>query len=79
MPVISITPRVETARRMALVWGVHSARAPDARDLDDMVGTAVHQARIDGFAEPDDRLVVTAGVPFGTPGKTNLMRIARVN
>lgn len=77
-PIISITPRVETARRTALVWGVHSARAPDARDLDDMVETALHQAKIDGFAASDDRIVVTAGVPFGTPGKTNLLRIARL-
>jgi len=77
-PIISLTPREETARRLALVWGVHSARAPDARDLDDMVETALHQAKIDGFAESDDRIVVTAGVPFGTPGKTNLLRIARL-
>ena len=77
-PIICLTPRESTARRQALVWGVHSCRTPDAYDLDDMVSTATHQARIDGFAEPGDRLVITAGVPFGTPGKTNLLRIARV-
>jgi pyruvate kinase len=77
-PIISIAPRVETARKMSLVWGVHSTRAPDAKDLNDMVETAMHQARIDGFAETDDRVVITAGVPFGTPGKTNLLRIARL-
>lgn len=77
-PIISLTPRDSTARRMTLVWGVHSARAPDASDLDDMVNTALHQARIDGFAKPDDRIVITAGVPFGMPGKTNLIRIARL-
>jgi len=77
-PIISLTPRETTARRQTLVWGVHSCRTPDAMDLDDMVDTATHQARIDGFAEPGDRLVITAGVPFGTPGKTNLLRIARV-
>ena len=77
-PIISMTPREGTARRQTLVWGVHSCRTPDAYDFDDMVSTAVHQARIDGFAEPGDRLVITAGVPFGTPGKTNLLRIARV-
>lgn len=77
-PIISLTPRESTARRMALVWGVHSARTPDAHDLDDMMRTAMHQAKIDGFADIDDRIVITAGVPFGTPGKTNLLRIARL-
>jgi pyruvate kinase len=77
-PIISLTPREGTARKMALVWGVHSARAPDANDLDDMMQTAMHQAKIDGFADIDDRIVITAGVPFGTPGKTNLLRIARL-
>lgn len=78
MPVICLTPRIETARRMAIVWGVHSCRAPDARSMEDMIETAVHQARIDEFVETDDRIVITAGLPFGTPGKTNIMRIARI-
>lgn len=78
VPIISLTPRTDTARRMALVWGVHSARTPDAKNFDDMVNTATHQAKIDGFADTGERIVITAGVPFGTPGKTNLLRIARV-
>lgn len=77
-PIISLTPKVETARRLAIVWGVHSARTPDAYNLDDMVDIATHQARIDGFAQPDDRVVITAGIPFGSPGKTNMLRIARI-
>ena len=77
-PVIGLTPRIQTARRLALVWGVHSVRAPDAKSMEDMVDTAVHQARIDEFVETGDRIVITAGVPFGTPGKTNIMRIARI-
>ena len=79
VPILCLTPRTETARRMAVVWGVHACRTPDARDLMDMTETATHQAKIDGFAEAAERLVVTAGVPFGTPGKTNLLRIARVD
>ncbi|WP_115937209.1 pyruvate kinase [Aestuariispira insulae] len=78
-PIIGLTPRIQTARRLALVWGVHSVRAPDAKSMEDMVDTAVHQARIDDFVETDDRIVITAGVPFGTPGKTNIMRIARIH
>ena len=77
-PIISLTPREATSRRQTIVWGIHSSRTPDAYNLDDMVEIATHQARIDGFAEPNDRVIITAGVPFGTPGKTNLLRIVRV-
>ncbi|MDX1738263.1 MAG: pyruvate kinase [Alphaproteobacteria bacterium] len=77
-PIICLTPRLDTARRMALVWGVHSTRAPDANSMEDMIETAVHQASIDGIVEMDDRIVITAGLPFGTPGKTNILRIARI-
>lgn len=77
-PIISLTPRQETARRLAMVWGVHSVRTPDVKDMGDMADIAGHQAKIDGFAEKGDRLVITAGLPFGTPGKTNLIRIIRV-
>lgn len=77
-PILGLTPRDDTARRLAIVWGVHPARVPDARDLDDMSATATHQAKIDGFGEDGDRIVITAGVPFSTPGKTNLLRIARI-
>jgi pyruvate kinase len=77
-PILGLTPRDDTARRLALVWGVHSARVPDATGLDDMSETATHQARIDGFGNIGDRIVITAGVPFSTPGKTNLLRIARI-
>jgi pyruvate kinase len=77
-PILGLTPRDDTARRLAIVWGVHPARVPDASSLDDMTETATHQARIDGFGQTEDRIVITAGVPFSTPGKTNLLRIARI-
>jgi pyruvate kinase len=77
-PILGLTPRDDTARRLSLVWGVHAARVPDAKDLDDMSTTATHQAKIDGFGVDGDRIVITAGVPFATPGKTNLLRIARI-
>jgi pyruvate kinase len=75
-PILGLTPRVETARRLALVWGVHSAVTEDAQNFADMVEKACHVARRDSFAEPGQRLVITAGVPFGTPGATNILRIA---
>ena len=78
VPVIGLTPNQNTARRLAMVWGVHSVQTEDVRDFLDMVNKASHHALEDGFAEPGDRIVITAGFPFGTPGSTNILRIARV-
>ena len=76
--IIGLTPSRKTARRLALVWGVTAIEIEDAKDIDDMTAKATAQARKEGVARLRDRIVVTAGIPFGTPGKTNLMRIARV-
>ena len=76
--IIGLTTRIDTARRLALVWGVHCVEAEDAHDSGDMVERACQVAREEGIAGDGDRLVITAGVPFGTPGMTNLLRIARV-
>ncbi len=75
---IALTPNVATARRLALVWGVHCIVTADAHDVDDMVERASRNAFSDGFAKPGQRIIVVAGVPFGTPGATNMMRIAFV-
>ena len=78
VPVLSLTPRDDTARRMALVWGVHSVKTEDLNTFRDMVVKAIRIAKSEGFAEAGDPLVITAGVPFGTPGATNILRIAWV-
>jgi len=77
-PVVSISPNVSAGRRLALIWGVHSVIAADARDQDDMVDRACRIAFKDGFARAGERIIVVAGVPFGTPGATNMVRIAYV-
>lgn len=76
--VLGLTPRIETARRLAITWGVHSKLTPDLASFRDMVTTAVERASSEGIAEAGDRIVITAGVPFGTPGATNILRIATV-
>ncbi len=78
VPIIGLTPRMDTARRLALVWGVHSVQTEDCKDFREMVDTALRVACNEGFAEVGDALVITAGVPFGTPGATNILRIAWV-
>jgi pyruvate kinase len=77
-PIVSITPNVAAGRKLAVVWGVHSIVAEDAHDQDDMVDRACRNAVRDGFAVPGQRIIVVAGVPFGTPGATNMVRIALV-
>jgi pyruvate kinase len=57
---------------------VHCIVAEDAHDLDDMVERACWLACRDGFAEPGQRVIIVAGVPLGTPGATNMLRIAFV-
>jgi len=74
-PVLSLTPNLATARRLALVWGVHSVHTDDAKDAEDMVAKASRIALDEGFAESGRPLVIIAGVPFGTLGSTNLLRI----
>ncbi|KLK90835.1 pyruvate kinase [Microvirga vignae] len=76
---IALTPSQDTARRLALVWGVHSIRTKDASDIDDMAFRACKFAVREGHAEVGDRIIIVAGVPFGTPGATNMVRIAFVN
>jgi pyruvate kinase len=77
-PIIALTPSVETARRLCLTWGLHCVLTDDAHDLDDVVDRAARIAYEEGFAKPSERIVVTAGVPLGTPGATNLLRVAFV-
>jgi pyruvate kinase len=76
--VLALTPIVATARRLALAWGVHAVVAEDARDERDMADRACRCAYIEGFVSPGDRVIVVAGVPFGSSGATNNLRITRV-
>jgi pyruvate kinase len=77
-PILSMTPSLETARRLALVWGVHMVQTPDVSDVAQMVDQACRCAIAEGFAKPGDTILISAGMPFGTPGATNLLRIAKV-
>ncbi len=79
LPVLALTPVEATSRRMALVWGQHCVLTSDPEDVADMVRKACRIAFQDGFAKPGDGVLITAGVPFGTPGATNMVRIARLN
>ncbi len=79
IPVLCLTPILETARRMVVSYGVHPVHAPEIQG--DFSGPVPHACRIlqaEQIAKKGDVFVLTAGVPFGTPGSTNLLRIAEV-
>jgi pyruvate kinase len=78
VPIIALSPILNTARRLSLLWGTHCVVSPDAVDLDDMVDRACRIAFEEGFGQPGDRVIITAGVPLRTPGSTNMLRIAYV-
>ena len=78
MSIVVISPKQETARRLALVWGVHCVVGADASDQDDMVERACQVAFAEGFARAGDRIIIVAGLPLGMPGATNMVQIAYV-
>jgi pyruvate kinase len=78
VPLLVLTPSVKTARRIGLLWGAHAVRTRDVNSFEEMVGKAKRMALRHGLAKAGDRLVVIAGVPFGTPGSTNVIHVVRL-
>ncbi len=78
VPILGLTPNIKTARRMVLVWGVHPVKTSYFDKFDNVVDSAIQVSEKEGFAAKGQQLIVTAGVPFGTPGTTNILRIVRV-
>lgn len=78
VPIISLTAKVEVARQLAIVWGAHSSVTKEVRNFSDMVALAMQKAEAEGFARVGERIVITAGIPFGTPGTTNILRVAQI-
>jgi pyruvate kinase len=77
-PIVAISPNLSTGRRLSLVWGIHCVVAQDARDQEDMVDRASRVTFREGFAKSGQRIIIVAGIPLGTPGATNMVRIAFV-
>jgi len=78
VPIFAITPEPETFRQLSLVWGVVPALAEHLPNYDSMLAVARHKLLELKLAEPGERVVVTAGVPFDQPGTTNLLKIEAV-
>jgi pyruvate kinase len=78
VPIVALSPNVDTGRRLSVCWGIHCIVTEDAKDPGDMVERACRLAFKDGFAKAGRRVIIVAGVPLGTPGATNMLRIAFV-
>ena len=78
-PVLVLTPSIRTARRVALLWGAHAVATKDIGSFEEMIGKGKRMALRHGFSEAGARLIVLAGVPFGTPGATNLLHVVTVS
>jgi len=78
-PIIGMTPSLATARRLALVWGVHAVLCHEVADVPEMSDLASRTAGKEGFGTAGDTIVISAGMPFGTSGTTNLLRIAQIH
>jgi pyruvate kinase len=78
VPILVLTPRLATARQLAIRWGLHCVETEDAHNPKEMVERATAVAESEGFASAGDKIVVTAGVPFGRAGSTNILRVAEI-
>lgn len=78
-PILALTPKLATARRLTIAWGVHPVPFEEVGDIGEMVAHAASAALDNGFARTGDCVVVIAGLPFGRSGSTNLLHVARVD
>ena len=78
VPLLVLTPKAETARRLGLLWGAHAVHTRDVDSFEEMVAKAKRMALRHKIAKAGDRVIVMAGVPFGTPGSTNVLHVVRI-
>jgi pyruvate kinase len=76
VPILALSPKISTLRRLCLVWGVHCVSTGPVDRFKAAVVNAARAARNEGFATEADQIVVTAGIPFNVPGTTNILRVA---
>ncbi|MFA5964790.1 MAG: pyruvate kinase [Sphingomonas sp.] len=78
VPLMVLTPRLDTARRIGLLWGTHAVHTRDVDSFEDMVAKAKRMALRHKIAKAGDRVILIAGVPFKTPGSTNVLHVVRI-
>ncbi|MEY4671916.1 MAG: pyruvate kinase [Pseudomonadota bacterium] len=74
-PMLVLTPSQKIARKLALLWGAHAVTTKDIGSFEEMIGKGKRMALRHGFGTAGSKLIALAGVPFGTPGATNLLHV----
>lgn len=77
-PIIAVTPLEATARKLSLVWGVTAVVKEETEDTDSLIDRAIEGALDSGRVQSGDLVVITAGVPVGVTGTTNLIKVHTV-
>ena len=75
-PTLALTPSLATARRLALAWGVEARVVSEPKDPEELTRVALEQAVGGGLADPGQRVLILAGLPMGSPGSANILRLA---
>ncbi|MEH3035756.1 MAG: pyruvate kinase [Sphingomonas adhaesiva] len=78
VPILVLTPNPDTARRLGLLWGTHNVSTRDVGSFEEMVAKAKRIALRQGIVKAGDSVIVMAGVPFRTPGSTNVLHVVRI-
>jgi pyruvate kinase len=78
VPLLVLTPSLKTSRRLGLLWGAHAVRTRDIVNFEEMIAKAKRMALRHSVAKGGQRIIIMAGVPFGTPGSTNVIHIVRL-
>ncbi len=79
VPMLVLTPSVKTARRVGLLWGAHAVATKDIGSFEEMIAKGKRMALRHGFGGAGSKLIALAGVPFGTPGSTNLLHVVTLS
>jgi pyruvate kinase len=74
-----LTPSLKTARKVALLWGAYPVHTKDIGSFEEMIAKGKRMALRHGFGEAGSKLIALAGVPFGTPGATNLLHVVTLS
>jgi len=78
-PIVALSPKIETVRRLSLLWDAHCVVMKDEKDIDVTIKRACAIAFQEGIVKVGQRVILVAGVPLGTPGATNMVRIAYIS
>lgn len=79
VPILVLTPKLEAARRLGLLWGAHAVRTKDIVSFEEMIAKGKRMALRHHMGKAGSKLVMMAGVPFGTPGSTNVLHVATLS